>query len=149
VRTPLLLLSLALATTLAGCSSPGRTVARSDPSAGLPPSAGSPDAHHAVLPYGPQGPALAGAIPADLAPPVGQCRVWLPGLAPADQPDPALCSRAKANVPLGALLVQTPQPGVVEVTAYDDIHPGLVVMVTRYDVRTGELLGTGEADRRD
>ena len=41
------------------------------------------------------------------------------GLAPADQPDPTICSRVKAHVPPGALLVRTPQAGIVEVTTYE------------------------------
>jgi len=144
VRTQLLL-ALAACLTLAGCSSSGQNVARSDPSAGLPPS----DSVHPMLPYGTQGPVVASRISPDLAPPLGQCRVWLPGLAPADQPAPTICSRAKAHVPLGALLVQTTQPGIIEVTTYDGQFRDLIVMVARYDATTGELVEDGSTGTGD
>jgi hypothetical protein len=135
---------------LAGCSSSGRVVVRSEPppqEPGSPPHSknpGPPPEVNPPLPYGHQGPVASIGVPPGHYPPPGMCRVWLPGTPPGHQPAPQLCSEASSSVPLGAWLVRAPKDGLVEVLAYDERDPDVVVMISWFDAGSGNLIASDE-----
>jgi hypothetical protein len=44
-------------------------------------------------------------VPKGHYPPPGECRVWVPGREPGQQPPPAKCDRLVGRVPLGAFIL--------------------------------------------
>ena len=96
---------------------------------------------HPAPPHAVRGPAASLGIPPGHYPPPGQCRVWLPGRPPGHQPRPVKCNSV-GEVPLGAWVLHRPTKDrkVVEVTAYHESTPKIVVSVGYYDSKTGILL---------
>ncbi|MCU7926215.1 MAG: DUF4382 domain-containing protein [Candidatus Thiodiazotropha sp. (ex Dulcina madagascariensis)] len=50
-------------------------------------------------------------IPSDVFPPSGECRVWLTGVEPVDQPEAVLCNELEASLPVDAVLID--EEGVI------------------------------------
>ncbi len=76
-------------------------------------------------------------IPRGHLPSAGQCRIWLPGVAPGHQTPPGSCRSLGRRVPAGAWLLVRPwdDPGIVELIHYDYRRPGLRTRYV-YDVRS-------------
>ncbi len=77
-------------------------------------------------------------VPRGHLPPPGQCRIWLPGVAPGHQPYPSSCRRLERRVPRGAWLLERPydHPEIVTLMAYDYRRPGVRYHYV-YDIRSG------------
>ncbi|MFI9654366.1 hypothetical protein ABGV17_06505 [Guyparkeria sp. GHLCS8-2] len=45
-------------------------------------------------------------LPASELPPAGECRIWYPGRAPEDQPEPGDCDELRQQLPPGTVLVR-------------------------------------------
>lgn len=105
-------------------------------------SAPSPEPPHPV-----QGPVASLGIPPGHYPPQGQCRVWIPGRPPGQQARPVPCD-SLGDIPTGAWVLHRPRGDkkVVEVTAYDESRPTIVVSVSCYDAKSGAFLRAGSAE---
>jgi len=95
----------------------------------------------------PAGPVAKLKIPPGHYPPPGQCRVWLPDRPPGRQPPSASCRAARGPIPPGAWVIYRPTKDkkVVEVTAYDEVKPEVVVWVRVYDAKSGAFLRAGRS----
>lgn len=85
-------------------------------------------------------------IPPGQLPPLGQCRIWKPGVPAGQQAKSANCDLLAARVPPGAWLIARPQaqPGRVLVEVYDAARDGVVSRRAAFDAASGELIeGTG------
>jgi hypothetical protein len=91
-----------------------------------------------------RGPSTAGTlgIPPGHLPPLGQCRVWLPGEPPGHQPRPRNCARIESTAPAGSWIVYRPSEDkkVVHVRVVDERRPGVIVRLRVYDMRRGTLI---------
>jgi len=126
-----------LATALVGCltvSVLGACTSTSEPPATQP------------KPNPTSGPSTAAAlgIPPGHLPPVGECRVWLPGKPPGHQPKARSCDGIERVAPAGSWIVYRPgqDKKVVHVRVVDDRRPGVVVVVRVYDAQSGAYLRT-------
>jgi hypothetical protein len=83
-------------------------------------------------------------IPPGHFPRPGECRVWIPGRPPGHQPQAAACHDLPGDLPAGAWILYRPwnDPELVEVTAYHEQEPDVVLWVRYFDTRTGEFLGS-------
>jgi len=132
---PLLLLS-----SLAACSS-GRVVVHSGGSAPEPVHHGSTSPVHPV-----KGPVATLGVPPGHFPPPGQCRIWMPGVAPGQQAKCVPCTAIDGEIPPGAWVLYRPsrEKNLVRVTTYDRHSPRSVLSVGWYDAATGELLAAAD-----
>ncbi len=84
------------------------------------------------------------AIPPGHLPDPGQCRLWIPGLAPGRQPRPRSrpCAGIDAVAPAGSWIVYRPREDrrLVHVRVVDERRPGIVTRIRIFDTDTGELL---------
>ena len=96
---------------------------------------------HPAPPHPVRGPVASLRIPPGHYPPPGHCRVWFPGRPPGHQPRPVRCN-SLGDVPLGAWVLHRPMNDkkIVEVTAYHEAKPKIVVSVSHYDAKTGTLI---------
>ena len=82
-------------------------------------------------------------VPPGHLPPVGQCRVWMPGEPPGQQKKKypvGRCSTLRLSIPAGAWLIYRPTDSKREIRVWE-YGPGLEVLAERvYDSVTGELL---------
>ena len=92
-----------------------------------------------------QGPAALGVPPGQF-PPVGECRVWMPGAPAGQQPPPCSCFSLILDVPAGAWVLYRPSTdqSVVQVTTYDEAQPNTIVAVDFYDASSGRYLRSGK-----
>jgi hypothetical protein len=83
-------------------------------------------------------------IPPGQLPPVGQCRVWIPGKPPGHQAKARSCDGIERVAPAGSWIVYRPgqDKKVVHVRVVDDRRPGVVVVVRVYDAQSGAYLRT-------
>ena len=58
-------------------------------------------------------------VPANLMPPAGKCRVWIEGIAPAQQPAPTDCQAALRTRPLNGTVIYGPQRGKRDSEAFE------------------------------
>jgi hypothetical protein len=72
--------------------------------------------------------------PKEQLPPHGECRIWLPGKAPADQPGPLACASAAYDIPPGAWVI-THSEAFYTVEIYDRKKKNKVAQVRRYQLR--------------
>ncbi len=127
------ILTVVAAIALSSC---GRTVLVSstpaDPEPTAEQSAGGP---------GPSTAATLGIPPGHL-PPVGQCRIWIPGTPPGHQGPSGDCAELASRVPLDGWLVYRPSRNKkeVRVSVYDSRRPNVVVVIRFYDANRGNLL---------
>lgn len=84
-------------------------------------------------------------IPPGHLPPVGQCRVWVPGKPPGQQTRARSCSRIERIAPAGSWIVYRPSKDkkVVHVRVVDQRRPGVVVYLRVYDAERGTLIREG------
>ena len=87
-------------------------------------------------------PAASLGIPPGHLPPVGQCRVWVPGTPPGHQAAPRSCQGIEHAAPAGSWIVYRPTEDrkVVHVRVVDEHRPGVVVRVWVYDAKRGSFL---------
>ena len=81
-------------------------------------------------------------IPPGHLPPVGQCRVWVPGTPPGRQARARACARIERTAPAGSWILYRPTEDrkVVHVRMISAEHAGRVVRVRVYDVERGTYL---------
>jgi hypothetical protein len=126
---------------LNACASKMAVVAKDDPAPWTPPPApqavAPPEARPVV-----QGPVAVLGIPPGHYPPLGACRVWMPGTPPGQQQPPCSCFSLMLDVPLGALVLYRPtgDETVLQVSKYDASRPNTIVSVDLYDLRSGQYL---------
>jgi len=146
MRSLHVLIALAGAMLAASCAGSIYVSGRTSPQPSRPPAAEHHDDRaHAENHHRSVHPAHLGIPPGHL-PPVGKCRVWLPGRPPGHQPDPGPCSKLSDLVPPGAWLVYRPRRDRkhVEVSVYDDRRPQVVVSVSVYDAGSGQFVREGK-----
>lgn len=81
-------------------------------------------------------------IPPGHLPPVGRCRVWVPGTPPGHQAAARSCSGIERSAAAGTWIVYRPTKDkkVVYVRQVDGRRPGVVVQVRVYDVKDGKFI---------
>lgn len=81
-------------------------------------------------------------IPPGHLPPVGQCRLWIPGTPPGHQAASRSCKGIEQSAPAGSWILYRPtnDKKVVNVRVVDARKPGVVVQVRVYDVQLGTLI---------
>jgi hypothetical protein len=76
-------------------------------------------------------------IPPGHFPTPGQCRIWIPGTPPGQQPnrESAECDRVTRDAPAGSWVVYRPIAGkkVIHVRVVDARRPGVIVVIRVYD----------------
>ena len=84
-------------------------------------------------------------IPPGHLPPMGQCRVWLPGTPPGRQARARSCQGIERNAPAGSWILYRPTADrkVVHVRAISSERAGRVVRIRVYDVERGVYLRDG------
>jgi hypothetical protein len=92
---------------------------------------------------GPSTAATLGVPPGHL-PDIGECRVWIPGVPPGQQPRPKSrpCAGITAAAPAGSWIVYRPtrDKKLVHVRYVDARIPGTVTIVRIFDVDSGRLM---------
>ncbi len=75
-------------------------------------------------------------------PRVGQCRVWMPGRADAQQARSRSCNGVSREAPAGAWILRRMrnEANVIYVDYVDERRGGVVVKTSAYDVTTGAFL---------
>jgi hypothetical protein len=88
------------------------------------------------------GPVASLKIPPGHYPAPGECRLWFPGRPPGHQPPSSPCHSLHHDIPLGAWVLYRPieDRKVIELTAYHEAEPRVVVSVSYYDAKTGRFL---------
>ena len=81
-------------------------------------------------------------IPPGHLPPVGQCRIWIPGTPPGHQAPSGDCASLARRVPRDGWLVYRPSKNKkeVKVSVYDARKPGVVVVIRFFDSKSGKML---------
>ena len=84
-------------------------------------------------------------IPPGQLPPLGLCRVWLPGVAPGHQPRARGCASIEVAAPAGSWIVYRPpeHKREVYVRMVDRRRAGIVVGFRVYDIQRGTLIREG------
>ena len=81
-------------------------------------------------------------IPPGHLPPVGECRVWVPGTPPGRQARARSCARIERTAPAGSWILYRPSTDrkVVHVRTVSSDHAGRVVRIRIYDIERGAYL---------
>jgi hypothetical protein len=81
-------------------------------------------------------------IPPGHLPPVGQCRVWMPGQPPGHQARARSCDNVERAAPAGSWILYRPTEDrkIVQVRVVDGRRAGVIVHRRTYDVQRGTLL---------
>jgi len=84
-------------------------------------------------------------VPPGHLPPVGQCRVWVPGKPPGHQERARSCSNIERDAPKGSWILYRPAENqkVVQVREIDERRAGVVVHLRVYDAEKGTLVRGG------
>lgn len=84
-------------------------------------------------------------VPPGHLPPLGMCRVWLPGKPPGHQAQSRRCSGIERTASAGSWILFRPtrEKKVVHVKVVDEQRPGVVVRLRVYDAVRGTLLREG------
>jgi hypothetical protein len=84
-------------------------------------------------------------VPPGHLPPVGQCRVWVPGMPPGHQARARSCSNIERDTPKGSWILYRPAENlkVVQVREIDERRPGVVIHMRVYDAEKGTLVRGG------
>ena len=84
-------------------------------------------------------------VPPGHLPPVGRCRVWVPGQPPGHQAPARSCSDIEREAPKGSWILYRPAEDrkVVQVRVIDERRPGVVVHLRVYDAEKGTLVRGG------
>jgi len=84
-------------------------------------------------------------IPPGHLPPVGQCRVWVPGSPPGRQAKATECTGIERTAPAGSWILYRPTADrkVVHVRMVSAERAGRVVRIRVYDVERGRYLREG------
>jgi hypothetical protein len=83
-------------------------------------------------------------IPEAELPNPGECRVWYPGRAAAEQAAAGACGDAESDAPAGSWVLYRPPDDqrVVHARVIDPARAGVVTRINLYDVEKGTYLGT-------
>lgn len=117
------LLSLGAAALLAGCA--GATATREVPAGPGPGRSAS------VRTLG---------VPPGHLPPVGTCRVWVPGVPPGRQARPRPCAGVLAAAPAGAMILYRPDRQRVRVRYVHAERVGVIVVVRLFEAESGRFV---------
>ena len=126
---------------LTGCAA-GPVVPNDDPASPAAKSAPNRVATSNAPAPAMQGPVAVLGVPPGQYPPVGACRVWMPGTPSDQQKAPCSCFSLILDVPAGAWVLYRPSAdqSVVQVTTYDEAQPNKIVSVDFYDAESGKYL---------
>jgi len=88
-------------------------------------------------------------IPPGHLPPIGQCRIWIPGRPAGHQARARSCDGIVAAAPAGAWILYRPGENrrIVRVRYVDETRAGIVVRIRLFEAATGELLSEEEPGR--
>jgi hypothetical protein len=83
-------------------------------------------------------------IPPGHLPEIGECRVWIPGLPPGQQPRPKSrgCDGITSVAPTGSWIIYRPSDdqGVVHVRILDERRAGVVIRIRVFDIESRRLV---------
>jgi hypothetical protein len=83
-------------------------------------------------------------VPPGHLPDAGECRIWIPGTPPGQQPKPKSrpCPGISAMAPAGSWIIYKPLNNrkLVQVQVIDARRAGLVILTRLYDAETTRLL---------
>ena len=81
-------------------------------------------------------------VPPGQLPPIGQCRIWIPGRPAGRQARARGCDGIVAAAPAGAWILYRPGENrrIVRVRYVDETRAGIVVRIRLFEAATGELL---------
>jgi hypothetical protein len=84
-------------------------------------------------------------VPPGHLPPLGMCRVWLPGKPPGHQARARRCGGIERSAAAGSWILYRPtrETKVVHVKVVDERRPGVVVRLRVYDAERGTLIREG------
>jgi hypothetical protein len=104
----------------------------------------TPPAETKPAPQAKQGrsPAAALGVPPGHLPPVGQCRVWVPGKPPGHQAKPRSCEGIERSAAAGTWILYRPTKDkkVVHVKEIDSRRSGVIVRLRIYDAQSGSFI---------
>jgi hypothetical protein len=83
-------------------------------------------------------------IPPGHLPEIGECRVWIPGVPPGQQPRPKsrACDGITSVAPTGSWIIYRPSDdqGVVHVRILDERRAGVVIRIRVFDIESRRLV---------
>ena len=81
-------------------------------------------------------------VPPGQLPPVGRCRVWVPGQPPGHQPRARSCNGIVATAPAGSWILFRPraEKGLVQVRYVNASKAGAIVRVRVFEAASGKFV---------
>jgi hypothetical protein len=81
-------------------------------------------------------------VPPGHLPPVGECRVWVPGAPPGRQARARSCAGIAATAPAGSWILYRPtsERRLVHVRYVDDRRPGTVIRIRVFEAESGKYV---------
>ncbi len=88
-------------------------------------------------------------VPPGHLPPIGQCRIWIPGRPAGRQARARSCDGIVAAAPAGAWILYRPGENrrIVRVRYVDQTRAGIVIRIRLFEAATGELLSEEDPDK--
>jgi|GEM_PF-668284 len=88
-------------------------------------------------------------VPPGQLPPIGQCRIWIPGRPAGRQARARSCDGIVAAAPAGAWILYRPGENrrIVRVRYVDETRAGIVVLIRLFEAATGEFLSEEDPEK--
>ena len=88
-------------------------------------------------------------VPPGQFPPLGQCRIWIPGRPPGRQERARSCDEIESGAPAGAWILQRPSGNrrIVRVRYVHATRAGVVVRIRLFDAATRRFLREERSSR--
>jgi len=88
-------------------------------------------------------------VPPGQLPPIGQCRIWIPGRPAGRQARARSCDGIVAAAPAGAWILYRPGESrrIVRVRYVDETRAGIVVLIRLFEAATGEFLSEEDPEK--
>lgn len=89
-------------------------------------------------------------VPPGHLPPVGRCRVWIPGTPPGRQARSRSCNGILATAPAGSWILYRPsrEKGLVRVRYVDEHRAGVIVRISVFEAGSGKHVRDEPPDSR-